>query len=145
MYRINSAFVLLVVVIPLLGMFTVARWRHVRSRSLAYNVALLALIGYSLVLLNFTLSPIRFGLSTPGLDWARLLAALVPFRDISSMMANPSPDATTLWRNIGGNILPVVPFGILLPVRRPMGTSSSLTGSTPSPRTTPSLSCDGDS
>ncbi len=118
MYRINSALVLLVVVLPVVGMLTAARWRYVRSRSIAYNVALLAFISYTLVLLNFTLFPIRLGLSTPGLDWPRLLAALVPLRDISSMIANPSPDTTTLWRNIGGNILLFVPFGLLLPVLR---------------------------
>ena len=50
----------------------------------------------------------------------------MPLRDISSMLSNPSPDAAVLWRNIGGNILLFVPFGLLLPLLRPVTWSRTL-------------------
>jgi glycopeptide antibiotics resistance protein len=111
---------LLLLAIPQVVLLALALWRRAPWRSVARTAALLAFVSFSLVVLSLTVSPHAIGLSSSPPDWPRLLRYLVPFRDLTEMLSDPSISPASFRWNVAGNVLLFVPLGFLLPALRPV-------------------------
>jgi glycopeptide antibiotics resistance protein len=111
---------LLLLAIPQVVLLALALWRRAPWRWVARTAALLAFVSFSLVVLSLTVSPHAIGLSSSPPDWPRLLRYLVPFRDLTEMLSDPSISPASFRWNVAGNVLLFVPLGFLLPSLRPV-------------------------
>lgn len=93
------------------GLVRIIAWRRQRPDWRHEGLVWLFFL-YSLAVLKVTFFPLPFPF---GRSWVHV--NLVPLR--ASLMLLQGPDMTTAIRNLGGNLLLLMPFGFLLPLVRP--------------------------
>ncbi len=108
---------ILIVAVAVWLPWRVVRWKR-RPGDPLREASVAALFAWALVVVGFTLSPLRGILN----DWGSSMN-LVPFASITDMLRYSIPSIAR--RNIAGNLLLLAPIGVLLPllftrVRRPL-------------------------